>query len=258
MKEKPKMNQLDLLIKSLFHHDLTILAARPMCGRPEITTELIYQYAILKNYKTLIISLDGDFLFYLKYLLNRLTNIPIKLIESYLNPTLGCSKTSACLPHEKYMAALEQIRNSKLIINDHLFTPNDYLDYILEYNELEPQDLIIISSLDALVKESKYSLSDILTKLKESAQKYHTHFLFWNQINAKAEAWPNQIIKPKYINHYSLSRKYVSNLILLERKRNVYHNNLDELIIRHYENQKFLTFSLAYDYANRKLLEVPK
>lgn len=212
------MNKLDNLLDSIFKNDITILAARPACGKGAITSELLYKYTIKENKKTLLYSLDDGDDYYITHLISRISNIPTIDVRKYFHPCHGVSKGSNKIDRDKFIDAIEIIQKSDFIINSNLFLACDVMDYLEEYLELEKLDLLIINSLDYLLKESKYSLEEILIKLKDFSKKYNTHIILWNNVKRDVDNGKNKEIKLENILNYDISQKYINNYLILKRE----------------------------------------
>ena len=211
------MNKLENLMNHIMESNLTILGARPGCGRPAIEAEFLYKYVIEKNKKTFLFSFSDDDTFYIEHLISRMTDISPFDIRHYFHPCYGTSKNNKRIDRDKFIDAIETIQRRKFYINANPFISNDYLDYILEFNDLESFDIIIIDDLDRLLQKSKYTVDEILTRLKESCKKHNTHIIFDNQLSRDIFKWKNRKIKLNDINHYKSTSKYIDNIIIINR-----------------------------------------
>lgn len=211
------MSQLENVLEKITKQDITILASRPLSGKVQITSEFLYHYALKENKKALLFYFGEDDTFYLSHLIAKMIKEPRRKIESYFHPCRGIEHS--IINEKAFLDAIHQLQESSIYFNSQRYLVTDYLDYLLEFNDLESFDYLIIDNFDLLLKNSKYKTEEVIKKLKENAKKHHTHIILWNNVSRKVENFENRTIKLSNITHYRVTQKYVDYVILLSRNR---------------------------------------
>ncbi len=204
---------IDKIIQNILSENISIIASSPLGGRVDITTELLYDYAITKNKKTFLITFEKSS-YNLAQLMSKISKLKVDEIFKYLEPGLISSKDNKKIDRDKYIEAIEDIRKCNLYISelDDASIWNWYLDNLLNSLEEEQYDLVIINRLDMILEKSKYNINKMFSKLNEASLKYKTKFVFITGVNQKHDELKLQDIK----NYYKL-KKYLKNVILVKR-----------------------------------------
>lgn len=106
--------------------------------------------------------------FYINKLVEKLTGLDYKLIMKYTYPCTRIGKTSHDkIDREKYLKAIEYLQQSKLIIAHTKVFNEDYVDYLLDIDS----KYLIIDDFKTLLYYTKYSLEEVIKKMKESKKK---------------------------------------------------------------------------------------
>ena len=238
------------MLDNIMNNNITLLAARPGCGKMAVTSELIYNNSIIDNKKTLIFSLTGNDSYYVTHLLSRISSIPHMKVYSYFHPTSCARKDLLGIDRDKFIDSIEMIQESDLEILCSPMTNDDYLDFLISYNDNESFDLIIIDNLEELNSSSKYDIKDILSKLKNSCKEHNTSLLIWGNLSREVERWNNRKIRLKDVNNYHVIKEYIDNLIILKR-------DYDKISVKNYlEENTINTYELEYDFELDKITEV--
>ena len=121
--------------------------------------------------------------YYINKLVEKLTGIDYKLIMKYTYPCTRIGKTNMTkMDREKYLKAIEYLQQSKLIISHIKIFDEDYVDYLLDINS----KYLIIDDFKTLLYYTKYSLKDVIKKMKESKKKI---ILFMYEENIKEDLY---------------------------------------------------------------------
>ena len=157
---------------------------------------LLNELSIKDNYKTTLFSFNISCNYYLQKLLSLLSGINTNIISKYFQPYARLSKCNKDkINRDKFINSIEKIQSSGILMNDKKYVADkDYIDYILDYSE---NNVIIIDDFYALLDKTKYSLDEILIRLKE---KKDTHLvLFMNKINKEKMVQEYEKIFKNYI-----------------------------------------------------------
>lgn len=161
---------------------ISLIASNPGCGKLEVIINRLYEFGIKKKKKIILFNFDGPSRFYETMLLAKMANVERRVIEGYLNPCLMASKETPKMEGNSFFETLERLKESQIYMCDFVSLPTEPVDYILSYDEERDTDLFIINYFNILVEKSKYSLEEILEKVKKYAEEYNTSVLLvYNQ-----------------------------------------------------------------------------
>lgn len=167
MKENILNNKITLVITSHNSRTLSII-------------NLLSEFSIQDKYKVSLFSFNIRCNYYLKKLISYLSGINTNLITKYFYPYATISKYNKDkINRDKFIDSIEKIQNSGILMSDAKYlSDTDYIDYILDYSKT---DVIIVDDFSLLLDKTKYSLDEILTKVKDK-KKFHL-VLFLNSRN---------------------------------------------------------------------------
>ena len=153
VKEYILSNQITLVITSPNSRTLSII-------------NLINELSIKEKYKTIIFSFNISCNYYLQKLISFLSGINNRLITKYFFPhTMFGKNNEDKINRERFLDSIEKIQSSNILMNSENYVGDkDYIDYILDYSE---SDVLIIDDLYVLLDKTKYSLDEILTRVKK-------------------------------------------------------------------------------------------
>lgn len=148
----------------ILNNEITLIITSPNSKTLSIIN-LLNELSIKNKYKTTLFSFNISSTYYLQKLISLLSGINNNTITKYFYPHVSFSKhNKEKINRDKFIDAIEKIQNSNLLINNEKhITDKDYLDYILDYSE---NNVIIVDDLYALLDKTKYSLDEILIKVK--------------------------------------------------------------------------------------------
>lgn len=153
VKEYILSNQITLVITSPNSRTLSII-------------NLINELSIKEKYKTILFSFNISCNYYLQKLISFLSGINNRLITKYFFPHTMLGKYNEDkINRERFLDSIEKIQSSNILMNSEKYVGDkDYIDYILDYSE---SNVLIIDDLYVLLDKTKYSLDEILTRVKK-------------------------------------------------------------------------------------------
>ena len=176
-------------------YNITFLESIPLNGTLEVFNNLLVD-CINNNRITSLYLCGGPTNWYISNLIARDTSMDRKIIETYLNPLKPNRYILDNEPLEKLdnkllFDSIEKIRNSCLLMyNLNEIKIEDNLDFLLETKE--EGDIIIIDDLSVFIRNTKYTIDEVLKKL--------------NELNKKVYIFDN--LKGDYVRNHRFKRKY--------------------------------------------------
>jgi len=154
---------------------------------------LLNELSIKDKYKTTLFSFNISCNYYLQKLISFLSGININLIAKYFYPYAIFTKHNKDkINRDKFLDSIEQIQDSAILMNDKKYVyDKDYIDYIFDYSESE---VLLIEDFYMLLNKTKYSLDEILIRIKEKKD-IHLVFFVNTRYKEKIIKQFNDIIK---------------------------------------------------------------
>ena len=173
--------------------EISIITSKNLNERIPFLINLINEYAI-KEHKSVYMPLFAvQKKYYLSKLIALLSGESYKLIETYLDPTLGVSHTqNQKINAEKFVSALEKIRASNLILNSTKFLDETYLEYIFLY--YTKYNCIIIDDFEAFLKNTPEDVETIFKVIKKYCKETKSEvIIFMNENQIEDYQIPHNI-----------------------------------------------------------------
>ncbi len=142
---------------------------------------LLNEYALNQNKSVFLPIFYVPKNFYLSKLIALLSGESYKLIETYLDPTLGVSHTTKeKINPTKFVNAIEKIRSSDLIMSKNKFSDETYLEFIFEHNS--KYDCILIDDFDDFISSTPEDIETIFNQIENYAKENQSEvILFMNE-----------------------------------------------------------------------------
>ncbi len=142
---------------------------------------LLNEYALNQNKSVFLPIFYVPKNFYLSKLIALLSGESYKLIETYLDPTLGVSHTTKeKINPTKFVNAIEKIRSSDLIMSKNKFSDETYLEFIFEHNS--KYDCILIDDFDDFIISTPEDIETIFNQIENYAKENQSEvILFMNE-----------------------------------------------------------------------------
>ena len=223
---------MDKIKESIINNNITLIITTPF-AKSLLITNILNELSIKDNKKTVLFSFGIRSEYYFKKLLSFLSGINIRLINKYLYPYATLSKNNKDkIESNNFISALEKIQSSNIImIDQNKFTYKEYLDYILNYNEIET---IIIDNFNSILSNEFYSIEEIFKIINKKNNKHYV-FLVPDKNNEQ----------DKIINKFS---KYINNFILVNGNNYLDYRDII-IILKNKLKEKYL--NIKFDKLNR-------
>ncbi len=142
---------------------------------------LLNEYALNQNKSVFLPIFYVPKNFYLSKLIALLSGESYKIIETYLDPTLGVSHTTKeKINPTKFVNAIEKIRSSDLIMSKNKFSDETYLEFIFEHNS--KYDCILIDDFDDFISSTPEDIETIFNQIENYAKENQSEvILFMNE-----------------------------------------------------------------------------
>lgn len=176
--------------ENILNNEITLIITSPNSKTLSIIN-LLNELSIKDKYKTTLFSFNISSNYYLQKLIAFLSEININLITKYFYPYATLSKNNKDkINRDRFLDSIEKIQNSNILMNNEKYSfDKDYIDYILDYYK---SDVLIVDDLYSLLDKTKYSLDEILKKVKE---KKDIHLVLFTKSRCKEK----EVIKFKKI-----------------------------------------------------------
>lgn len=176
--------------ENILNNEITLVVTSPNSKTLSIIN-LLNELSIKDKYKTTLFSFNISSNYYLQKLIAFLSGINTNLITKYFYPYVTLSKNNKDkINRDKFLDSIEKIQNSNILMNNEKYSfDKDYTNYILDYYK---SDVFIIDDLYALLDKTKYSLDEIVRKIKK---KKDIHLVLF----VKSKCKEKEVIKFKKI-----------------------------------------------------------
>lgn len=156
---------MDKVKEYILNNKITLVITSPNSKILSIIN-LLNELSIKGKYKTVLFSFNISCNYYLQKLISFLSGINNSIITKYFYPyVINSKKNRNKINRNKFIDSIEKIQSSNILMNSEKYAVDkDYLDYILDYSE---SNVLIIDDFYALLDKTKYSLDEILIKVKE-------------------------------------------------------------------------------------------
>lgn len=223
---------MDKIKESIINNNITLIITTRF-AKSLLITNILNELSIKDNKKTVLFSFCIRCEYYFRKLISFLSGINIRLVSKYLYPYTTHSKNiKDKIDSDKIIKALETIQNSNIVmINEQGFNNKDYIDYILNYNEIET---IIIDNFNSILSNEFYSIEEIFKIINKKNNK-HFVFIMTDKNNEQ----------DKIINKFS---KYINNFILVNGNNYLDYRDII-IILKNKLKEKYL--NIKFDKLNR-------
>lgn len=156
---------MDKVKEYILNNKITLVITSPNSKILSIIN-LLNELSIKGKYRTVLFSFNISCNYYLQKLISFLSGINNSIITKYFYPyVINSKKNRNKINRNKFIDSIEKIQSSNILMNSEKYAVDkDYLDYILDYSE---SNVLIIDDFYALLDKTKYSLDEILIKVKE-------------------------------------------------------------------------------------------
>lgn len=156
---------MDKVKEYILNNKITLVITSPNSKILSIIN-LLNELSIKGKYKIVLFSFNISCNYYLQKLISFLSGINNSIITKYFYPyVINSKKNRDKINRNKFIDSIEEIQSSNILMNSEKYAVDkDYLDYILDYSE---SNVLIIDDFYALLDKTKYSLDEILIKVKE-------------------------------------------------------------------------------------------
>ena len=188
--------------------NITFLDCRVGNGMVKVLYEIAKYKA--KNNKVIIFTFDGNSDFYLASFISQESSIDYKEVLSFINP-LYYKKTNKDNIN-KIIKSILKIQNISIYLNNH-----SLFDDIIKCKDY---DVIIIDSLDYLLRQTNYSLNKTL-KILNSLNK---ELIIFERPKNKYKVYDDITIKD--IKYYTIKKKYAENFYSFKKNNKIVIKNM--------------------------------
>lgn len=238
--------------ESIEENKLSVIASRPACGRLQMILSFLKEYGIKQNKKIFFYNFVDTSIWYTMNLISFLSGIEKEIVRKFYYPCEMFSKEKKDFDKEKLIHTIEKINNSSIFMEDftYILEPDtDVVDYF--FNSLTSLDFnyefLVINSLDALIKKSKYTIDEILLRFYNFAKYEKTRILFISDVKRSGEEKERYTLTD--ICHYKRLKGYVSNFILSRRLE----SSVCEIEYEIANDEKKNTYTFSFDFYTNQL-----
>ena len=157
--------------------NISVILSDNLKFRMPLLINILEEYGIRKQKKVYMQAFLFNSSYYVNHLISLISKIDFKLVESYMFP-VGAkinSLTKENIDYDKFMLALEKIRDSHIVISSNKIFNENWLNYIFD----NTYDVVIIDDFDKFIKESNKNIKTIKKKIEKYCKKYNSQVILF-------------------------------------------------------------------------------